>query len=116
MDIISYAMGKQASGGGSQPTGTIEITSNGIHDVSNYASANVNVSSDYFTGKPVNDGLIVNLLAKVPTMDFNGITRIGRFFADCKSLTDVSLVNTSSNTNCGSLFSNCQKLVNAPFF
>lgn len=47
-DVTNYA---SADVSVPQPTGTINITSNGTHDVTNYASANVNVSldlSDYF--------------------------------------------------------------------
>lgn len=48
MDILSYTLGKK-SGGGSTPTGTIDITSNGTVNVTNYATANVNVQPDLET-------------------------------------------------------------------
>lgn len=63
MDILSYLLGKKSGGGGDEPTGTIDITSNGTHNVKAYASADVNVPNSYGVGdegKVVSNGSLVS--------------------------------------------------------
>lgn len=64
MDIVSYIMGKIAGEKASHPTGTINITSNGSHNVSYYATASVNVPNTYTVedeGKIVSGGTLIDL-------------------------------------------------------
>jgi hypothetical protein len=45
--ILGFAAGKaQGGGGGGEPTGTIQITTNGTHNVRQYAYASVNVPGE----------------------------------------------------------------------
>ncbi len=62
LDVLSYKLGKNAGGGGDEPTGTVSITSNGSHNVKQYASASVNVPNSYAAGdegKVVSNGALV---------------------------------------------------------
>ena len=40
-----FAAGKAQGGGGDEPTGTVQITTNGTHNVKQYAYAAVNVEA-----------------------------------------------------------------------
>lgn len=63
MEIISYLMGKVAGKKEVQPSGTINITSNGDHNVSSYAAASVSVPNTYTAeddGKIVSGGTLVD--------------------------------------------------------
>ena len=53
----------QGGGGGVKPSGTLEISENGVFDVYSYASANVNVPTTGFNEREVTEGVydIVNL-------------------------------------------------------
>lgn len=117
MDLISYAMGKQA--GGTAPTGSIDITTNGEHDVSNYAQANVNVPGvgDYYLNDLTWSG-VKNLIKKVPTFSVqSNITTLNSCFDSCTNLIEIEgITNTSQVTDITGMFGYCSKMTTAPLF
>lgn len=67
------------AGGGTTPTGTISITSNGTHDVTNYATADVNVPTTapahYVEKRVDSNGVLVN---GENTLSLAGVVTIGK--------------------------------------
>lgn len=106
------------------PQGEIEITENGIADVTQYASANINVSgakvyppdwselgySD--TPQEVIDGF--NYAKQIKDNWDSTQTDINNKFANDTNLVYMPLVDTSNATNMGYMFLNCTNLENIP--
>ena len=113
-------LGVTGSYEGQQPSGTISITSNGTHDVSNYASADVQVPTTapalYREFQLDANGVLQPNKTTTHIMNFTGMTDISEYALanayktntaisgaiDMSDLTTVSGINA-----CPNMFSNC---------
>ena len=108
-------------GGGTTPTGTKSITANGVYDVTDFASADVQVPTTapaHYVEKTVDaNGKLVN---STNIINLNGVTDIGNYALTgqyynvrfpSNTTADLSSLTTISGSNaCQHMFENCTNL------
>lgn len=117
MDITSYLLGKNASGGGGGSD--LDWTAIGyeerpqvIDDGYNYAKQIQNTwtpSSD-LTSKFAHDYSLIYM----PLVDTSETTSMYQMFYNCSTLQTMALLNTSNVTTMGGMFQNCTALKELP--
>lgn len=114
------------AGGGTTPTGTITITNNGITDVTNYASADVQVPTSapalYREFQLDNNGVLIPNTTTTHIMDFTGMTNVGDYLltsaysgnTNISGSVDMSdLTGIGGAYACNLMFANCSGITSA---
>lgn len=103
------------------PTGVISITTNGTHNVRDYATANVNVIGDNNAKMTTSQISYVTTLdniqafiTEIPLIDVANRTSVEGFFRNCRCLTTIPLIDTSNCRSHQEMFSGCVSLQSVP--
>lgn len=101
------------------PSGTLNITEDGDYDVTNYLTANVNTSNNYFTSNVTAGSMydvgVVQSIKKLPSrMTVTGTSGLNMFY-NCFNLLEIpELINSSNITDATSMFVNCRSITTMP--
>lgn len=100
------------------PSGSIEITENGTYDITNKASASVNISNEYNTKMNTtftdNDNTITRNIIEIPQIDISQVTNLGGTFSNFYSLVRIPQLATSQVTDMTQTFNNCRTITEIP--
>lgn len=108
------------------PSGTIDITSNGIYDVTNFEKANVEISGttqgDMLQTKVDNSNSCAYLFYEyirtdvdfISNLDTSSVINMQYMFAGCRNLITIPTLDTSSVTNMRYMFNGCSSLTTTP--
>lgn len=115
-DAISQVNVEPISDDYVKPSGTLEITTNGVHNVKKYNEVNVNVGN-----LKINDAFYLfsnearmDVMNELVAMLSDDCERFSYMFNNCKSLINAPHINTKSCTNSAYMFSSCSNLISVP--
>lgn len=115
LDVPSYLLGKQSSGGGGLNWSAIGYSEEpeSIEEDYNYSK---NIYDNWDTTRTSYGNLYYNNsnLVFFPLVDTSAGTNFQTMFSGCVSLQTMPLINTSNGTVFSSMFQNCRRLTEIP--